>query len=268
MLGFLKQRLSEILLLKNRKEIKEELELTLLEAGVALEVVDMIMEKVEKAKDLKKELRDILLGIMKAARIEVNSKPYKIMVCGINGTGKTTTVAKLARYFLNEGKKVVVAASDTFRAAAIEQLEEHCRRLGVEIVKHGYGADPAAVAFDAVKHAKANNIDIVLIDTAGRLHVDSGLMRELEKVRRVIQPELGLLTLDATTGNDAIEQAKAFAELIDGFVITKFDVDERGGVVISVCAVTGKPIYFLGTGQGYDDLIEFSPGDIVRKLGL
>ena len=267
MLSFLRERFSKIFQ-KPKEKVLEEMEVALLEAGVALEVVDLVIEKIKEAQDPKSKLREVLLEIMKKGKIEVNSKPYKIMICGINGTGKTTTVAKLAHYFLRMKKSVVVAASDTFRAAAIEQLEEHCKNLGIKLIKHKYGADPAAVAFDAVKHAKARGIDIVLIDTAGRLHVDTGLMRELEKIRRVIRPELSLLTLDATTGNDAVEQARAFNELIDGFVITKFDVDERGGALISVSAVTGKPIFFLGTGQRYEDLVEFDPQDIVKRLGL
>ncbi len=268
MLGFLRQKLSEIFRLPNRKKIVDELEFSLLEAGVALEVVDRIMEEVRDSDDPRAALRKALLDSMKPGRIKITKKPYIVMVCGINGTGKTTTAAKLASYFLKSGKQVVVAASDTFRAAAIEQLEEHCKRLGVRVIKHRYGADPAAVAFDAVKHAETTGKDVVIVDTAGRLHVDSGLMRELEKIKRVVKPDLSLLTLDATTGNDAVDQARAFDRIADGFVITKFDIDERGGAVISVSAVTGKPIYFLGKGQDYGDLREFNPEEIVRGLGL
>lgn len=267
MFDFLKKKLKQVLSAAHG-DPTPELETTLLEAGVSLEVVDRLLESVEGAEDPRKALRDALLDSMEAGELQVGDRPHVILIAGINGTGKTTTLAKLAHRFQEQGMRVVAAASDTFRAAAIEQLEEHCERLGVKLVKQKYGADPAAVAYDAVESARASGADVVLIDTSGRLHVDAGLMKELEKVKRVAKPDLSLLVVDATTGNDAVEQARAFDKLVDGFVVTKADVDERGGAVVSVSAVTGKPIYFLGTGQEYGDLREFSPQEVVRELGL
>ncbi|HDR53380.1 MAG TPA: signal recognition particle-docking protein FtsY [archaeon] len=256
----------------NQQKLLEDLETGLLECGVAFEVVDILLAGVREVKprEAKARLRKDLLALLKPAEIPARlpARPYVILIAGINGTGKTTTVAKLARYFLDRKKSVVVAAADTFRAAAIEQLREHCNRLGVRMIEHQYGSDPAAVAFDAVRHAEAKKVDVVLIDTSGRLHVDAGLMRELEKVKRVVKPHLSLLTIDATTGNDAVEQARAFDPLIDGVVLTKFDVDERGGALISVSAVTGKPVYFLAAGQAYGDLEPLEPRKIIDAMGL
>jgi fused signal recognition particle receptor len=251
-----------------RKDVTPELENVLIEAGVSLEVVDTLIQKVKKAEDQKKALKEAIRESMKAEKLKIGKKPYVIMFVGINGTGKTTSLAKLAFALKSKGKSVVVAAGDTFRAAAIEQLGEHCEKIKVEMISHKYGSDPAAVAFDAIEHAKAKGIDVVMIDTSGRLHVDTGLMRELEKVKRVAKPDLCLLVVDSTTGNDAVEQARAFAEITDGFVMAKFDVDERGGAVISISAVTGKPIYFVGTGQDYRDLREFDPEKVVKALGF
>ncbi len=268
MFGFLKKKIQQVLTKTIQKDPTPELETALIEAGVSLEVVDRLIDSVRESKQPKKALRRSLLKCMKAERIRVKGKPFVVMLVGINGTGKTTTLAKLAYRFKKKGKTVVAAAGDTFRAAALEQLEEHCRRIEIPVVKQRYGADPAAVAYDAIEHAKAKGIDVVLIDTSGRLHVDSGLMRELEKIKRVAKPDLSLLVIDATTGNDAVEQSKAFSHLIDGIIVAKADVDERGGAIISVSATTGKPIYFLGTGQDYGDLREFSPEKVVKELGL
>lgn len=267
MFNFLKKKLQRVVKLPG-KDLIPELEMALLEAGVSLEVVDDLVEAIRGSEDQRAALRDALLKGMKSARLSVEGRPYVIMLVGINGTGKTTTLAKLAHLLQKQGKRVVAAGADTFRAAAIEQLEEHCNRLGVPLIKQRYGADPAAVAYDAVEHARARGADVVLIDTSGRLHVDSGLMRELEKIRRVVKPQLSLLVVDATTGNDAVEQARAFSSLVDGFIVSKADVDERGGAIISISAVTGKPVYFLGVGQGYGDLEEFSPRKVVERLGL
>lgn len=254
----------------NREQLLEELETSLIECGVAFEVIDVLLKGIEDQhpREWKQLLRKKLLEILQPAELELTEKPYAIMVCGVNGTGKTTTVAKLARRFQDKGKSVVVAAADTFRSAAMEQLAEHCDKLGVKMVRQEYGADPAAVAFDAVEHAEARGIDVVLIDTSGRMHVDSGLMRELEKIKRVTKPHLSLLTVDSTTGNDAVAQAQTFGPLVDGVVLTKFDVDERGGALISVSAVTGKPVYFLGTGQDYGDLEPLKPKAVVKAIGL
>ena len=188
-----------------------------------------------------------------------HKKPYVILFVGVNGAGKTTTLAKLIHFFLKNGLKVTVSASDTFRAASIEQLEIHTKNLGVEIIKHNYGADPAAVAFDAIKHAKSENTDLVLIDTAGRSDINKNLIDELKKVKRVSKPDLTIFVGDALTGNDAVNQARIFdTEVgIDATILSKADVDKKGGAVLSISYITKKPILFLGTGQGYDDLIPF-----------
>ncbi len=189
---------------------------------------------------------------------------------GVNGCGKTTTIAKLAKQLKDKGVSSVMAASDTFRAAAIHQLEEHANAVGVKLIKQDYGSDPAAVAFDAVRHAEAKNIDVVLIDTSGRMHSKANLMEEMAKIVRVAKPDLKVFVGEATTGNDAVEQAKRFNEVIefDGIVLAKADIDEKGGAAISISYVTGKPILALGTGQGYDDLVAFDVAKVIKSLGL
>ncbi|MDO8656013.1 MAG: signal recognition particle-docking protein FtsY, partial [Nanoarchaeota archaeon] len=189
---------------------------------------------------------------------------------GINGTGKTTSIAKLTHYFQQHKKSVVLAACDTFRAAAIQQLEEHADKLGVKMIKHDYGSDAAAVAFDAVKYAQKNEIDIVLIDTAGRLHSNTNLMSELDKIIRVAKPDLKIFVGESITGNDCIEQARQFNQLVemDGAILTKVDVDEKGGAPLSIAYTIKKPILFLGVGQRYQDLEKFDAEQIVQRLGL
>lgn len=164
--------------------------------------------------------------------------------------------------------KCVLAAADTFRAASIEQLEKHGAKLGLEVIKHQYGADPAAVAFDAIKHATARNLDVVLIDTAGRMHTKTDLMKEMEKIIRVAKPDLKIMVAEAIVGNDAVEQGKTFNQLvgIDGIILTKADVDEKGGASISMNFVTGKPILFLGTGQEYEKLKVFDPEELIKSI--
>jgi fused signal recognition particle receptor len=197
-------------------------------------------------------------------------KPLVICFVGINGSGKTTTIAKMVKFFQNNGMSCVMAASDTFRAAAIDQLQKHSDNLGVKLIKHDYGSDAAAVAFDAVKHAESKNIDIVLIDTAGRMHSNVNLMEEMEKIIRVAKPDLKIFVGESITGNDCTEQAQKFNESIgiDGIVLSKADVDEKGGAAISVSHVTGKPILYLGIGQNYEDLKEFDPSIVLKSLDL
>ncbi|HHE36710.1 MAG TPA: signal recognition particle-docking protein FtsY, partial [Candidatus Woesearchaeota archaeon] len=197
-------------------------------------------------------------------------KPYIIAFIGVNGSGKTTTMAKIAHMLIQHRLSVVFAASDTFRAAAIQQLEEHAKKLGVKMIKHEYESDPAAVAYDAVQHARARNIDVVLIDTAGRLHSNDNLMNELKKLVRVNKPDLKIFVGESITGNDCIEQAKLFNQAvgIDVIILAKADVDEKGGAAVSISYVTKKPIIYLGTGQKYEDLAEFKPELVMKSIGL
>ncbi|MFQ6053300.1 MAG: signal recognition particle-docking protein FtsY [Candidatus Bathyarchaeia archaeon] len=203
-----------------------------------------------------------------AAKARADGRPLVVLFVGINGTGKTTTMAKVAKLLLGHGYRVVLASGDTYRAGAIEQLEEHARRLGVRLVKHRYGADPAAVSFDAVKHASAQGIDVVLIDTAGRMQTDRNLMDELRKIKRVVQPDLTVMVVDALTGNDATDQAETFNAQIgfDAAILTKVDADAKGGSSLSVSYLTGRPIIYVGTGQGYGDLQPFNPEWFAEKI--
>jgi fused signal recognition particle receptor len=187
---------------------------------------------------------------------------------GVNGCGKTATLAKVANLYKKNGKSVVLAACDTFRAAAIQQLEAHAKALEIPIIKQDYGADPAAVAYDAIDHATAKRIDVVLIDTAGRLHSNTNLMDELKKVIRVARPHHILFIGEAVTGNDCVHQAEQFSKQlpVDGVILTKADVDDKGGAAISVSHVTGLPILYLGMGQGYDDLVPFDVDEIIRRV--
>jgi fused signal recognition particle receptor len=190
------------------------------------------------------------------------------MFVGINGTGKTTTIAKVARFFQDKGFSVVLAGADTYRAGSIEQLEEHAKRLGVRVIKSTYGGDPAAVAYDAVSHAKAHGINIVLIDTAGRMQTNQNLMNELCKVKRVVKPDLTIFTVDSLIGNDAVMQAEEFNKAvgIDATILTKVDADVKGGSALSVTFVTQKPILFIGVGQSYKDLELFNPDKFVNMV--
>lgn len=247
------------------------------EMGKRLEGVQV--KRLQDRKELvKRNLREVLLEILSAQekidllkevkRKRKMNQPYTIVFVGINGTGKTTTIAKIAQFLKKKGYSVVLACSDTYRAGSIEQLQEHADRLGVRMVKHKYGADPTAVAYDAVKHAESRGVDVVLIDTAGRIQTDRNLMNELAKIKRVIHPDLTVLTVDALTGNDAVMQAEEFHKTvgIDGTILTKVDADVKGGSALSVTYVTGKPIVFIGTGQKYEDLQEFDAEKFTQMI--
>ena len=265
-----------------------ELEIAMIENNVAMEVIEFLKDKLKKElinkevkrKDLEKEIKENLEKALDELLIEPfdliekikekikKEKPYTIVFFGINGSGKTTTIAKLSHLLKKNKITSVLAASDTFRAASIEQLEKHGEKLGVKVIKHKYGSDPAAVAFDAIAHAKAQGIDCVLVDTAGRIHVKADLMREMEKICRVAKPDLKVFVAESIVGNDAIEQARAFDKAIgiDAIILTKADVDEKGGALISVSYVTKKPIIFLGTGQEYKDLKRFEKENLIKSI--
>jgi fused signal recognition particle receptor len=263
-----------------------DLEVMLLENNVAVEVIEKIKTDLKKELvdkpisrgKVEKKLRETLKNSIEGLFTETydlnrkikEEKPFKIMFVGINGSGKTTTIAKITKMLLDKELKVVLAAADTFRAAAIHQLQEHADKLGVKLIKHDYGSDPAAVAFDAIKYAEANDMDVVLIDTAGRLHSNVNLIDELKKITRVAKPDLKIFVGESTTGNDCVEQSKKFNEAIgiDGVILAKADIDEKGGAAISVSYVTQKPILFLGTGQEYGDLTPFKSEVVVESLGL
>lgn len=277
------------------KKIKEEslddmlweLEIALLEADVALPVVEEIKEGVKQNLLGKKYSRDhtleevVELSIKDAVRnvLKLNEfdfdewfkqqkKPTSIMFVGINGTGKTTAIAKIANRLQNQNYTVVLAAGDTFRAGAIEQLTIHADKLGCKIVKHSQDADPAAVAFDAIKHAEAKMKDAVLIDTAGRMQTNNNLIDEMKKVVRVAKPSLKIFVGDSLAGNDAVEQARAFDEAIgvDAIILTKIDADSKGGAALSIAHTIGKPIAFVCNGQEYGDIIKFNAEWMLDRL--
>ncbi|MBR0472994.1 MAG: signal recognition particle-docking protein FtsY [Methanosphaera sp.] len=271
-------------------EILEDLEFSLIEGDVAFDVADRIVESVKEdligrkikrrgdmelftTNALKKAITEIidngsydLLGDIEASKQK--GEPYKIMFVGINGTGKTTTIAKIAKYLEQHGYSSVLGASDTFRAGAIEQLEHHAKNLNLKIIKHERNSDPAAVAFDAVDHARATGKDVVLIDTSGRMQTNANLMDEMKKIKRVSKPDIVLYVGDALMGNDATEQATKFNEVIDvdGIILTKADADAKGGAAISIGHVIHKPILFIGTGQSYEDLMEFKPEWMIQQI--
>ena len=265
-------------------ELEEALILSDLGVDTATEAVERLRGEV-KAGRLREsdQVRDALAEILadmtggtdpEARQLKLNTVPSVILVIGVNGAGKTTTIGKLAHNLKAEGKSVLLAAGDTFRAAAADQLEIWANRAGVDIVRQTEGADPAAVVFDALTAAKARNIDVVLVDTAGRLQNKANLMKELEKISRVIDKALPgadretLLVLDGTTGQNALSQAKAFSETagITGIVLTKLDGTAKGGVVISISHTMGIPVKYIGVGEKIDDLLPFDPADFVRAL--
>jgi fused signal recognition particle receptor len=282
--GFFGQRLSD----DSLDELLDTLEIGLLEADVALPVVERLRRdvrrefagrKLRRGLDAEEVIRTALERSVRAvlaqppldlaAKVRAHpSRPFVILFVGVNGTGKTTTVAKMAVWLRNAGLSVVIAAGDTYRAGAIEQLLVHGERLGVRVVRQQEGSDPAAVGFDAIEHAKARGIDVVLVDTAGRQHTNENLIEEAKKIRRVTAPALTLFVGDALAGNDVVTQARLFEKAIgiDGLVLTKLDADVKGGAALSATYVTKKPIVFVGTGQGYSDLRPFDPEWMVRRL--
>ena len=272
------------------KEIQDaidDLELVMLENNVALEVIDKLQSDVRHhllgKKIAKKDLSEIIQATLRQSinslllepfdiieKIKEGKSPFVIIFFGINGAGKTTTIAKLTHYLQKNKLKCVLAAGDTFRAASIEQLEKHGEKLNTPVIKQKYGSDPAAVGFDAIQYAKAHNIDVVLIDTAGRMHTKANLMKEIEKIIRVTKPDLKIFVSESITGNDAIDQAREFNESagIDGSILTKADIDEKGGTLLSIGYITKKPIIMLGVGQEYEDLEKFDKDKILEKIGL
>ncbi len=268
-------------------EYLHDLELALLESDVAFPVVEEITTTLEDELLGKRITREVSFeagmdyalrravekilaapGIDLVEFIRAQPKPVVLMFVGVNGTGKTTTIAKIAHLLQRQGILCIMAAADTFRAGAIEQLEEHGRRLGIRVVKHQAGGDPAAVAYDAVEHAKAKGIPVVLIDTAGRMQTKQNLMDQMKKIKRVANPHLVIFVGDALAGNDAVEQARGFQEAvgIDGIVLTKIDADAKGGAALSITHTVGKPILFLSTGQGYEDMVAFNPTWMAERL--
>lgn len=295
----LKKSLKGIVDRISKSEVKDEdlepllwdLQLELISNDVAMDVAAEICNNLkerlkglqvtrfsDKSEPVRKALREAIESVLeinggwelldKASEKRRTGEPLVVMFVGINGTGKTTTIAKITKRFQNNGYSVVLASGDTYRAGAIEQLEEHARRLGVKVIKHQYGSDAAAVSYDAVQHARAQKIDVVLIDTAGRMQTNRNLMDELQKVKRVVKPDITLLILDSLIGNDAVEQAMTFNDHVgfDAVILTKVDADSKGGSSLSVAYITGKPILYIGVGQGYSDLQKFDANWFAEKL--
>ena len=263
------------------------LEMALLESDVEMSVAEQILDSVRESmlgesrkqvettgELVESALHDALLDVIAVGqfdferRIAEADKPVTIVFTGVNGVGKTTSIAKLSEWLADRGYSSVLANGDTYRAGANEQIAEHADRLGRDLISHDQGGDPAAVIYDGVEYAEANDVDVVLGDTAGRLHTSDDLMAQLEKIDRVVDPDMTLFVDEAVAGQDAVNRAKEFndAAAIDGAILTKADADSSGGAAISVAYVTGKPILFLGTGQGYDDITLFDPEDLVESL--
>jgi fused signal recognition particle receptor len=264
----------------------QELELVLLENDVALPVTDEILRRVKeelvgKHRAIGEAPEGVIISALRDAIVRVlgegfdlpgyirgRPRPVKILFTGVNGTGKTTTVAKVGDYLKKLGFSVVIASGDTYRAGALEQIGIHAERIGIRVIQHMAGGDPSAVLYDAVEYATSHRVDVVLADSAGRFHNRVNLMNQLEKMKRVMRPDLVVYVDEAVAGNDAVVRAGEFEKLVgtDAVILTKADMDMRGGAAISIAHTVGKPIMFLGTGQGYDDLMPFSPERVVEEL--
>jgi fused signal recognition particle receptor len=272
---------------KDLDELLWELELGLLEADVALPVIEEIKDSVRESllgkrvdrkftveDAIKLALMNAIEGVLKQSEFDFDDyiakheKPVVVMFVGINGTGKTTAIAKITNRLQKKGLSVILAAGDTFRAGAIEQISIHGERLGAKVIKHQSGGDPAAVAFDAIDHAKARKRDVVLVDTAGRMQTNSNLMDEMKKIKKVAKPHLTIFVGDSLAGNDAIEQAVTFDKEIgiDAVILTKIDADAKGGAALSIAHAVKKPIAFLSTGQAYEEIIKFDSKWMVDRL--
>ena len=272
---------------KHLENVMWELELALLESDVAMEVVEALKAKLQQrlvglrvasrgeiAPTIEKALKASLIELLSLETFDLqrllvqDDGPLVVAFVGVNGTGKTTAIARLAHWLQAQGRSVVLAAADTFRAGAIEQLEVHANKLGCKFIAHQAGGDPAAVAFDAIAHARAKHRDVVLIDTAGRMQTNTNLMDEMAKIQRVAKPDLVMFVGDALAGNDAVEQARQFHATvgIDAVILTKLDVDAKGGAALSIASAIGRPIAFVGIGQDYDDLMPFDAVWIVERI--
>ncbi|MCW4038632.1 MAG: signal recognition particle-docking protein FtsY [Candidatus Bathyarchaeota archaeon] len=268
-----------------------EFKIGLLENDVALSVADEVCDEIKgrllgeavgRFENKKERVNDALRdGLYKVLKAPVNvdlleavaikrreRAPLIIVFVGVNGTGKTTTIAKVANLLLKKGYSVVLAGSDTYRAGSIEQLEGHAKHLGIRVIKHPYRSDAAAVAFDAINYARSHGINAVLVDTAGRMQTNRNLIDEMKKIVKVAKPHLTVLVVDALAGNDSVEQARIFDEAvgINGVILTKLDADVKGGAAISIAFAVKKPILFLGIGQFYDDLTSFDPRFVVESI--
>ncbi|MHA1413327.1 MAG: signal recognition particle-docking protein FtsY [Promethearchaeota archaeon] len=285
--SFVKKTLTE----KKLDSAVSELNLLLISNDVAIETADKICQELmdflkgeqvglltSKKKLIYNVLKNILLEILTPDK-EINlldeireknrnNSPYVMIFLGVNGTGKTTTIAKIAHYLKKNGLTSVAAAADTFRAAAIEQLKYHMDKIGIRVIKHEYKSDPASVAYDAIQHAIAKNLNVVLVDTAGRQVSNKNLMTEMQKIVRIAEPDLKVFIGDSLAGNDALNQAKEFNKYvgIDAHILTKFDADAKGGSALSISYETHKPIIFIGVGQKYDDLIPFNKDNFISSI--
>ncbi|MCL4444367.1 MAG: signal recognition particle-docking protein FtsY [Thermoplasmataceae archaeon] len=286
--GF-RKRLGGIFSSKNREEVFKKSELggrvleALIESDVSVAVAERISDISEKFVEksggkitesqmisiIRKSVKSVLDSVEAPVDIlKPPKKPYVIMFLGVNGGGKTTTIAKLAALLRSKGSRVVLSASDTFRAGAIEQIAHWSNEVGVELIRHDKGSDPSSVAYDAITHAVARKMDYVLIDTAGRMQNNKNLVEEMKKIKRVAKPDLTLLILDAMIGQDALLQGKTFMDDIgfDGIVITKLDTDAKGGLLISLCYELKKPVYFIGIGQRVEDIMGFDSNWYLDRL--